>query len=875
MPKPLSRRGFLRRAAVSSVSTVTTAAAASAAPGTLSAAAPQTKRPQSTPKQIADAYARADTYDDAVRVSVPNLGLMPHWIDKGDAAFWYRRDESGNKSGEEPGGHSFVRVETATGLRAPAFDHVRLAGGLAKTTGKPVSAAHLPFAAFDFVRGEKAVRFSVREQFYECDLANYVCVNVDAPPAKNAEPNEPRRRERRDAVIKNDNVWIKGADGTEIALTQAGTPENPFARLFFSPGGKQIAAFRKTSVSIAPVYMVESSPENGGTRGVLHEHSYAQPGDLLPSWELWVLRAEAKTAFRADAFPWTGEGAPDPLWSHSSDETGAFLMPVPDRGHQRFRVIEVKADGKTRTLLDETAGGETGQKFINTSNGFQHLTHDGRTLFHVSERDGWRHIYACDVPTGTLKQITKGPWVVRDILEVDEKAAQIYFWGSGKNENEDPYNKHLYRIAFDGTNLTELTGGNGTHSVQFSPTRRFLVDTYSRPDLPPVHSLRRADTGAEVCVLEKADVLVQKAGWKMPEVFCAKGRDKQTDIWGIVFRPTNFNPKKRYPVIENIYAGPQNSFVRKNFAVRDSMQNLAELGFIVVQCDGMGTRNRSKAFHDVCWRDLKDAGLPDRIAWISALAHHEPACDISRVGIYGTSAGGQNVTSALLLHGDFYYAGVASCGCHDNRVDKLWWNEQWMGYPIGPHYAKSASVTYAENLRGKLFLMVGELDTNVPPESTLRLADALIKAGKDFDLLVLPGQNHGSGGVYGERRRRDYFVQHLLNVSPPDRNAPRPPAPKPAPMVLTAHDPGETYRANGERGGDTTIIFRNQTRETVRLFWLESEAADPIPYGVIAPQKIREQHTFAGHVWLVETEAGRPIALFVGEARLGIADITP
>ena len=257
----------------------------------------------------------------------------------------------------------------------------------------------------------------------------------------------------------------------------------------------------------------------------------------------------------------------------------------------------------------------------------------------------------------------------------------------------------------------------------------------------------------------------------MPEVLSAKGRDGKTDIWGIIYRPTNFDPAKIYPVIEYIYAGPHSSFVPKSFSA--SYRNfaaLAELGFIVVQMDGMGTSNRSKAFHDVCWRNLKDAGFPDRILWIKAAAQKYTYMDATRVGIEGTSAGGQSAMGALLFHPEFYKVGVASCGCHDNRMDKIWWNEQWMGYPVGPWYDESSNVTNAHLLKGKLMLLVGEVDDNVDPASTIQVCDALIKANKEFELVVLPGMNHTSGGKYGERKRRDFFVKYLQGNVPPQWN---------------------------------------------------------------------------------------------------------
>jgi dipeptidyl aminopeptidase/acylaminoacyl peptidase len=273
-------------------------------------------------------------------------------------------------------------------------------------------------------------------------------------------------------------------------------------------------------------------------------------------------------------------------------------------------------------------------------------------------------------------------------------------------------------------------------------------------------------------VLEEADIRdLLDSGWRPPEVFVARGRDGETEIWGVLSRPPVMDPEKKYPVIEDIYAGPQGSFVPKSFSARSRYESLNRLGFIVAKVDGMGTANRSKAFHDVCWKNLKDAGFPDRILWHKAVAAAYPEYDLSRVGIYGNSAGGQNAAAAVLFHPEFYHVAVASCGCHDNRMDKASWNEQWMGYPVGPQYAQCSNIENAHRLRGRLFLIVGELDTNVPPESTLRLVDALIKAGRDFDLLVIPGGGHGMGGEYGRRRMEDFFARHLLGIEPPDRNA--------------------------------------------------------------------------------------------------------
>jgi dipeptidyl aminopeptidase/acylaminoacyl peptidase len=348
------------------------------------------------------------------------------------------------------------------------------------------------------------------------------------------------------------------------------------------------------------------------------------------------------------------------------------------------------------------------------------------------------------------------------------------------NTDQDPYFFHSYRINFDGTGLVAYTSVNAQHTVSWSPDHAYYVDTYSRVDTPPVSELHRTSDRALVATLERGDMTdLAATGWRAPEVFTAKGRDGSTDIWGIIVRPTNFDPARKYPVIETIYAGPHGSFVPKTFNSETGaawlvstmdMQTLSELGFIVVQIDGMGTANRSKAFHNVAWKNLGDGGFEDRIRWHKAAAAKYPYYDITRVGIYGTSAGGQESLAALLFHPEFYKAAASSAGCHDNRMDKIWWNEQWMSYPIGPQYAASSNTEHARDLKGDLLLLVGELDTNVDPSSTMQVVNQLVKANKDFELVVIPGADHTNGGAYGDHKRFDFFVRHLQGRQPPAWN---------------------------------------------------------------------------------------------------------
>jgi dipeptidyl aminopeptidase/acylaminoacyl peptidase len=445
------------------------------------------------------------------------------------------------------------------------------------------------------------------------------------------------------------------------------------------------------------------------------------------------------------------------------------------RGHQVFRVVEVDAlTGAARAVVNE----ETPTFFEYSAKLFRFDMADGAETVWMSERDGWNHLYLMDGTTGQVKgQITKGPWVVRGVERVDTVARQITFRASGMYPGRNPYFVHYYRINFDGTGLVTYTTADANHTVRFSPDGQYYVDSYSRVDLPTLTELRRTSDQALLKRLETADASALLAtGWRPPESFVAKARDGVTDIYGIIIRPTTFDPKRKYPVIESIYAGPHDSFVPQVWGLQAAMRAQAELGFIVVQIDGMGTSNRSKAFHDVAWRNIGDAGFPDRIRWHRAVAQRYPASyDLTRVGIYGGSAGGQNAMGALLRHPDFYHVAVSYAGCHDNRMDKIWWNEQWMGWPIGPWYDSSSNVVNAHKLQGKLLLVVGELDTNVDPSSTLQVANALIKANKTFDFLVIPGEDHGAGrggasGAYGERKQWDFFVHQLMGAEPPDRN---------------------------------------------------------------------------------------------------------
>ncbi len=568
------------------------------------------------------------------------------------------------------------------------------------------------------------------------------------------------------AFIKAHNVFLSAESGEEIQLSEDGREGESYGGVEWSPESRTLVAWRIEPGEKKEVYLIRSSPTDGG-RAQLETRPYALPGDKFSKYAPVLFDIATRKPLKPEVDRFEAESEVPRL--HWRSDGSRFAWQQVDRGHQRLRVIEVEcATGKVRNLIDEKSDtfiwtAHTEGLHLRYVNWLQH----SEEMIYVSERDGWRQMYLVDTKEGRVRnQITKGEWVVRGIDLIDESARQIWFRASGMVPGQDPYFVHFYRVNFDGSGLVALTEGNGQHAIDFSPDRKYYLDTWSRVDQPPVTELRRASDGKLACKLEEADLSELKAkGWEAPEVFVEKGRDGRTDIWGIICRPRNLDHTKRYPVIEQIYAGPQDAYVPKSFSSSSRFNLLTDAGFIVTQVDGMGTANRSKAFHDVCWKNLKDAGFPDRILWHQAIAKKYPYYDITRVGIFGTSAGGQNAGGAVLFHPEFYKAAVANSGCHDNRMDKASWNEQWMGFPVGQQYVECSNIENAAKLQGNLFLVVGELDKNVPPESTMRFVDALVRAQKDFDLLVIPNGGHGAGGDYYQRRMRDFFVRHLQPVS--------------------------------------------------------------------------------------------------------------
>ena len=580
--------------------------------------------------------------------------------------------------------------------------------------------------------------------------------------------------------IRDFNVWIK-ENGTnkEYQLSFDGAEKAGYGQLRWSPDSRTIFAMKQYEVDTRQILLAESRPTNQ-TQPNYRWIDYAKPGDALAQNIPVLFNVETKQQIPFDASSFNNQYSL--YFSAWSPDSKYAIFHYNQRGHQVYQIVAINTEtGEYRALVDEQSN-----TFIYYNDIVTRYLDGGNTLLFTSERDNWRHLYTVDIATGNVKQITKGDWNVREILHLDEEQGIILCYANGlkakeergnvapgtvsaagkkgKPQGEDPYNKHLIKVEIATGKVTDLTPENGHHTVYFNGNYSYFVDNYSRPDMAPVAVLKESGSGKVVLPLQtaKLDRLLE-TGYTLPEVFVAKGRDGKTDIWGTIHRPSNFDPSKKYPVIEYIYAGPHDSFVDKNFVIRNRFDRLKEMGFIVVYIDGMGTDNRSKEFQDVCWRNLKDAGFPDRILWMKAAASVYPEMDIDKVGIYGYSAGGQSAMGALLFYPEFYKVAVALCGCHDNRMDKIWWNEQWMGYPIGPWYGESSNVDNAHKLQGDLLLINGELDDNVDPASTLQVVSELVKHNKQFEQLYLPGHNHNLGSEYITRRIYEFFYRKCRN----------------------------------------------------------------------------------------------------------------
>lgn len=561
--------------------------------------------------------------------------------------------------------------------------------------------------------------------------------------------------------VKNHNVWLLDAEGRETKLSSNGSKENPYDpdKVILSPDKKFVVVWQYTPEEEHDLHLRESAPADQ-LQPKMKTFRYLKPGDRVRIDRPRLFNLDSKSEVMTSTALFENHYELEHIgWSEDSSE---YRFIFNERGHQHLRLIGIKTTAEVRALIEESS-----DTFIDYSSKLYHrLIKDTDSMLWASERDGFNHLYLFDLKSGQLKnQITKGEWNVHSVVQADEKQRQIWLQGYGMVPGQDPYHAHLARIDFDGNGFEVLTEGDGTHKWALSPDNRFFIDTWSRVDLPPRSVLRSLETGAKILDLEgKPEDVVEllENGWKAPERFTAPGRDNDTAIYGLIICPSDFEPSKKYPIIEDIYAGPHDFHTPKEFSTLSKRRQWADQGYVVVMLDGMGTNWRSKKFHDMCFKNLKDSGFPDRIAWIKAAASTRPWMDTSRVGIMGGSAGGQSAVAALIHHGEFYHAAIADSGCHDNRMDKIWWNEQWMGYPVDKSYEDSSNVVHAAKVKGALMLIVGELDDNVDPASTFQLVKALNDEDKDYEFLFIPGGEHcGGGSKTGRRRQEDFFRRHL------------------------------------------------------------------------------------------------------------------
>jgi dipeptidyl-peptidase-4 len=729
--------------------------------------------------------------------------VAPNWIEKTDR-FWYRS--------VGPNGTEFILVDAAQNTSAPAFDHARLAEALSSAAHRTYAATELPFDTFEFVEDAKAIRFDADDSSWTCQLSSYECKpsrNAHGSPGSPgvgtgaaggqgapagpgaADLNENRSPNKRwAAYLKDHNLFVRDTStGTIIQLTRDGAPGWDYAAplpelralitqgaakgedvrerpdLFWSPDSSKLITFRIDSRNSGRFTTLQYVPPDQ-LRPKIYDYVYPLPGEVLPSADVMIFdvlsgkRIDVKT--EPLEIPFQG----GPGYFEWFPDGKCFFYEHGTRGNKETELRVVNGEtGEQRVLISEE-----GTLYVDPGEHFFHVIPDNGGILWSSERDGWNHLYLYNDKGQLQNQVTKGPWVVRQIEYVDPKTRQVFFLANGREKGEDPYETHLYRVNFDGSGLELLTPGDGNHTVDLSPSNQFFVDNYSRPDLPGESVLRRTKDGSEVRMLQKADVAALVAmGWKVPEPFTGKATDGKTDLYGLIWRPSNFDASKKYPIVEQVYTGPQGFFTPKSFGAGLRLQSIAELGLIVVMVDGRGTTGRSRAFHEFSYHNL-GGSFEDHVTMIKEMAEKYPYMDVTRVGIFGTSAGGYGSTHAILTFPDFYKVCVSTSGDHDARLDKAWWNEQYQGYPVGEDYAEQSNVTLASHLKGHLLLIHGDIDDNVNPVETMRLVDALMTANKSFDMLYVPNMFHGDSGPhasYVSLRRWNYFVQYLLGVDPP------------------------------------------------------------------------------------------------------------
>jgi len=719
---------------------------------------------------------------------IDNSSVKPNWL-PGDK-FWYRNL---NAQGSE-----FILVDAVKKTRQAAFNQQKMADALSSATGEKYSANKLPFQAIAYQADGRAVIFRANDKQWRFDLASsqllpdssHVAMASNRPAGKrggNAGNDVLSPNGQKAAFIKDYNLWVRDVrtkqetqlttDGIKdfgYATDNAGWKHSDKAILQWSPDSKKIATFKQDQRNVSDMYLVTT---NVG-KPTLKTWKYPLPGDKeIATIQRCIINVDVPKVIMLQVAPdphraslsddISSSGTFDDVNWTADDSQLAFVSTSRDHKQEKVRIADAST-GAVREIFEETVPTqyESGWDAIN----WRYLQKTNEFIW-FSERDNWGHLYLYDAATGKVKnQITKGSWVVTKLLNIDEAKRVVYFIADGL-EPENPYFSQLCKIGLDGKHFTVLTPEAGNHQVTLSPSKNFFIDSYSKPDVAPVTVLRDVN-GKLITELEKTDISrLVASGWKPVTPFSVKAHDGTTDIYGLMFTPTNIDPNKKYPIIDYIYPGPQGGSVGSwSFAAsRGDNQALAELGFIVVAIEGTSNPLRSKSYHDMSYGNMADNTLSDQITAIRQLSQRYTYIDTSKVGIWGHSGGGFATADAMFRYPDFFKVGISESGNHDNRNYEDDWGERYDGLVSNSDYDAQANENYAKNLKGKLMLAHGLMDDNVPPQNTLLVAEALEKAGKDFDLVIFPNSPHGYGAYsyYMMRRRWDYFVKNLLGEEPP------------------------------------------------------------------------------------------------------------
>ena len=741
---------------------------------------------QPRPALTAADYARAEQFlGYNANPMVLNAGVRPNWL-PGEAGFWYRV-----MTGR---GVEFFMVDPGRRTRARAFDQGRLAAALSAAAGTAYDSLRLPMTQLEFSDDRKSVTFEVGGKRWTCGVPGDRCAAAPSAPDRGGRNAVISPDGKRAAFIRDFNLWVREIQsGQETQLTTDGVKDFGYATdnagwvrsdrpvLLWSPDSRKIATFQQDERRVGEMYMVEARVSHP----VLQTWKYPLPGDSViqmihrvvvhlngpaPRVVRLQLPPDPHRSTTCDHILCDGQFA-DVEWS---PDASRLVFVSSSRDHKRAEVrIADAGTGAVKDLFSETVATFFESGFDNRN---WKVLWDSREILWYSQRDDWGHLYRYDLESGTLKgRVTGGSWNVLSVLRVDEKGRTVYFTGVGREPGRDPYFRHLYRVGLDGRNIRLLTPEDADHDVALAPGGAWFTDSHSRPDIPPT-ALVRGNDGRLILPLETADISrLAASGWTPPIRFTVKARDGQTDLYGLMFRPSTFDSTRRYPIVNYIYPGPQTGSVgsRSFAAARSDHRALAELGFIVVALDGMGTPLRAKSFHAAYYADMGDNTLPDQVAGMKELAGRYPWIDLDRAGIWGHSGGGYAAAAAIFRFPDFFKVAISEAGNHDNRQYEDDWGEKWHGLlvrnPDGTdNYDRQANQNVAKNLKGKLLLAHGTMDTNVPPYNTLLVVNELIRANKDFDLLLLPNRGHGfANEPYMIRRRWDYFVRHLMGAEPP------------------------------------------------------------------------------------------------------------